>query len=246
VWIPIVGGALAAGGLVVGRRRAARAKEGDPIADYARRFWLSHEALRRNLDRFVTIIDRDEEFDVAAFGEYVGIFGQFLIVHHESEDEVVFPTLRRHGRLKSTDAAHLDGWTGEHRLVNAAGEALARAGQNLRGGSRAGLKDVVSRSRDLGELLRPHLAAEEQLFTAEHLAEIIPPEAVGEIDRAARSRFSRVREVPLFFAHSLAPEEQKQVFAAAPWIFRRVILPMMDRRTFPRFVPFTVSPVLRV
>jgi hypothetical protein len=245
VWIPIVGGALAAGGLVVGRR-AARAKAGDPITDYARRFWLSHEALRRNLDRFVTITDRDEAFDVAAFGEYVGIFEQFLTVHHDSEDEVVFPTLRRHGRLKSTDAAHLDGWTGEHRLVNVAGEALARAAQNLRGGSRAGLAEVASRSRDLNELLRPHLAAEEQLFTPEHLAEIIPPEAVGEIDRAARSRFSRVREVPLFFAHSLAPEEQKQVFAAAPWIFRRVIFPMMDRRAFPRFTPFTVSPVLQV
>jgi hypothetical protein len=34
------------------------------------------------------------------------------------------------------------------------------------------------------------------------------------------------------------------VFTAAPWIFRCVIFPMMDRRVFPRFAPFVISPAL--
>lgn len=52
-----------------------------------------------------------------------------------------------------------------------------------------------------------------------------------------------MRELPLFFAHSLNEEEQREVFGATPWIFRRVIFPVMDRRArFSRFAAFAVSP----
>jgi hypothetical protein len=104
--------------------------------------------------------------------------------------------------------------------------------------------DVVRASRELETLLAPHLASEEELFTPAHLAEIVPAKAIGEIDREARRLFSHERDIPLFFAHSLQAKEQKQVFAAAPWIFRRVIFPLMDRRAFPRFKPFAISPQL--
>lgn len=165
-------GALVAGGVFAARRRASRTVA-DPFADYARRFWLSHEALRRNLDRFVEIAERDEPVDRTALGQYLDLYGKFLTVHHDAEDEVIFPTLRRHGRLHTTDAAHLDGWTAEHRQVNAAGEALTRAGQGL--GSRGeALAEVGRMSRELRDLLRPHLASEEELFTAARLAEVGP------------------------------------------------------------------------
>jgi hemerythrin-like domain-containing protein len=244
-WVPWAAAgvaALAAGKLVATRVRASRGR-GDPLQDYVARFRLSHEALRRNLDRFVAIAGREDELDADAFGAYVGLFGRFLIVHHESEDEVIFPTLRRYGRLKSTDAAHLDGWTAEHRAVNAAGEALARAGERARTGGRLALTEVGRLSRELADLLRPHLASEEELFTPVRLAEIIPPQAVGEIERSSRRRFSADREIPLFFAHSLYPDEQRRVFGAAPWIFRRAVFPLMDKRSFPRFAPFVVSPL---
>jgi hypothetical protein len=217
----------------------------DPIAGYVTRFRLSHEALRRNLKRFAALAESGDVRDTEAFGEFVRLYGRFLLVHHESEDRIVFPALRRHGRLKSTDAAHLDRWTSEHRDVNAAGEALARAGEQVASRGRAALDHVRSMSAELGALLEPHLGSEEELFTPQRLAEIIPPEAVGEIDREARRLFSSDREIPLFFAHSLEPAEQSQVFGGAPWIFRRVILPLMDRRLFPRFEPFVISPALR-
>ena len=93
-------------------------------------------------------------------------------------------------------------------------------------------------------LLEPYLASEEELFTLSHLVEIVPAKAIGEIERQARRLFGREREIPLFFAHSLHADEQKQVFASAPWIIRRVIFPLMDRRAFPRFRDFAVSPVI--
>jgi hemerythrin superfamily protein len=246
IWLPLAAGALVTGGVIAARRRAIRKALGsDPFQDWATRFWLSHEALRRNLDRFVQIVERDEPVDPAAFGEYVGLYGKFLIVHHESEDQVVFPTLRRHGRLRTTDAAHLDGWSVEHRQVNALAEALVQAGAQVRSRGRSALPEVGRASRELGLLLRPHLTAEEELISPSHLEEMVPARAIAEIERASRQLFGRVREIPLFFAHSLNEDEQRQVFGATPWIFRKVIFPLMDRRAgFLRFSPFVVSPSL--
>jgi hypothetical protein len=249
-WVPVAASAagVAVAGAVAARWRASRANGASdaPYQGYITRFRLSHEALRRNLDRFVHLVDLDDGLDTNAFGEYLGLYGLFLMVHHESEDRVIFPTLRRYGRLKSTDAAHLDRWSEEHHQVNAAGEALVRSGQRLARSGRAGLREVREVSLELAQLLQPHLASEEELLTPGHLAEMIPPHAVGEMDREARRLFGRARTIPLFFAHSLQADEQKQVFSTAPWIFRKVIFPMMDRRAFSRFVPFAISPSLQV
>ena len=76
------------------------------------------------------------------------------------------------------------------------------------------------------------------------LAEMVPSSAIGAIARETRKLFGGNRAIPLFFAHSLHADEQQQVFHEAPWIFRRVILRIMDRRVFPRLKPFAISPSL--
>src|SRR5216110_1927116 len=136
-WWPLAVGALGAatGGVMAGRRRAA-ARRPDPFEDWVTRFRLSHEALRRNLRHFIDLIDRQASMNVDAFGDFVALYAKFLMVHHESEDRIIFPTLRRHGRLRSTDAAHLDKWSTEHHAVNALGEALMRTGRGIRDGER--------------------------------------------------------------------------------------------------------------
>jgi hemerythrin-like domain-containing protein len=240
------GAALAAGGLITYRLTRPRRPTSDPFQDYLARFRLAHDALRRNLTHFMHLIDTEVPFDPAAFGAFVGLYAQFLVVHHEAEDRVLFPTLRRYGGLKSTDAAHLEKFTADHRLVNAAGETLRRLGEGLGSGGRAGLREVRRMSAELGALLDPHLSAEEELLTPGQLAEMIPPRAIGEIDGESGRLFSSARTIPLFFAHSLLPAEQRQVFAAAPWLFRKVILPLRDRRLFPRFAPFVLAPALEV
>src|SRR5262245_25786972 len=134
-WWPVavgMAGAIAGGTAVARRRRAARRQS--PFEGWATRFRLSHEALRRNLRHFIQLTDRQEPLDAVAFGEFVDLYGRFLVVHHETEDHVIFPTLRRYGRLRTTDAAHLDKWTAEHHEVNALAEALMRAGRGARDG----------------------------------------------------------------------------------------------------------------
>jgi hypothetical protein len=39
--------------------------------------------------------------------------------------------------------------------------------------------------------------------------------------------------------------ERELVVGRAPWIFRKVILPSMERRRFARLAPFAISPVLQ-
>jgi hypothetical protein len=246
-WVPVAAGAasLAAAGVAAARWRASR-RPLDPREEFAVGLRQSHEALRRNLARFMGIVDRDARLDTGALGTYLGLYGQFLIVHHQCEDLVVFPMLRRHGQLRSTDAAHLDGWSAEHRAVNAAGEALVHAGDQLEHTGRAALPEVRARSAELRALLLPHLAAEEELFTPSRLAEIIPPQAIGEIERQSRTLFRGLQEMPLLLAPAL--DRQEPLSGRRPWIFRKVLFPLMDRRCAfaARLTPFTISPSLQV
>jgi len=253
-WAPFLAGGLAAvaSAAVVARRRARSGREANGYALYATRFHLSHEALRRNLTRFVDLIDRDAVpseaespgLNTEAFGDFVRLYCDFLVQHHEGEDQVLFPALRRHARLRSTDAASLDRWTAEHRDIMALGAALGRAGGRVRATGRPALGELRRLAIDLEQLLEPHLVAEEELINAERLPEMIPAGEVRAIERGS----ARLREdgmmMAMFFIHSLSPEEQHQAFGPTPWVFRKIVLPLADRSSYPRFAPFSVTPEL--
>jgi len=247
-WVQILAGggaALVTGGLVAARLRD-RANRTDPHELYARQFRLSHEALRRNLDHFVALVDADGELDLAALGEIVELYGDFLVVHHESEDEILFPLLRRSGRLRTTDAAHLERWSAEHRDVNRLGRSLGRAGAALEHAGRAKLPLIRSLSIELAELLRPHLASEEEIIVAERLREMVPARAIAGAGRRAGRLAESPARMAAFYAHSLSGEEQRQVFGEAPWFFRKVILPRVDRRLYRRASSVALAPAVEV
>lgn len=247
-WVPWVAGGVAAVGVgtvvVAARRRARGPREADPIRGYATRFFLSHEALRRNLDRFVAMVDHDETQDHEAFGALVRDYAEFLRTHHESEDRFLFPALRRCGALRSTDAAHVAEWTAEHRAVNALADTLARCGDAIRAGGRKAYGELRGTVLELDELLRPHLAAEEQLINAERLAEMMTPGEVAAMERQLRKQLFTDERMLLFYMHSLGGAEQRQVLGAAPALFRRLILPRMDRKLYARIAPIALEPTL--
>jgi hemerythrin-like domain-containing protein len=246
-WVQILAGggaALVSGALVAAR--LVRAKRTDPHELYARQFRLAHEALRRNLDHFVALIDGDHELDLAAFGEIVRLYADFLVVHHDSEDEVLFPLLRKSGRLRTTDAAHLERWSAEHRDVNRVGRLLGRAGAALEPAGRAKIPLVRRLSLELVELLRPHLAYEEELINAERLREMVSARAIARAGRRAARFADSPARMAAFYAHSLHAEEQRQVFGEAPWFFRKVILPRVDRRLYRRASSVALAPAVEV
>jgi hypothetical protein len=100
--------------------------------------------------------------------------GQFLLGHHHAESAVLFPGLRRHGRLASDDVAFLDARDHEHTELHALCERLL-------GESRATELRTIA-----GEILLrfvPHIAEEEEGLAPERLRRLIDPAGLAELGR---------------------------------------------------------------
>jgi hypothetical protein len=190
---------------------------------------LSHLAMLRNLDRFVQLAERGDPPDGALAG-FLGLFARFLDVHHRSEDEFVLPALRRHSPGKTTDAAHLERWTSEHRDICALGTELSRVGERIGTGEKD-MTTLRKTSTDLQALLAPHVASEEEVLSPTHLPNMIPErELARAISSVARSNASNGIAMAAFLATSLEHDEQKDLFGDAPWIFRRFVLGVIGAR----------------
>jgi hemerythrin-like domain-containing protein len=206
---------------------------------------LSHAALLRNVERFVAIADEEPTATADHLGDFVALYVAFLDVHHLGEDQFIFPALRRHSAGRSTDAAHLDRWSSEHREVHASARALEQVATRLRRSPREGLAELRTISIDLKELLVPHLSSEEEMLTGENLRAMIPEQELENEQRAIGKKMGlRGLQMGAFLAHSLAPHEQQAVFGEAPWFVRKLLLGFVGARRMVRFRPFVFEPSL--
>jgi hemerythrin-like domain-containing protein len=249
-----VAGAVAGGALFLGAgtlvARAVRKRVQPPMdvhARYAEQFRLAHEALRRNARHFDVLIAKGAaERAPEPFGELIELYAQFLVAHHESEDHALFPTLRRSSALRTTDAAHLDTWTREHRALNTAATALERAGGAMRRGDGTAIAEIERLVYELEDLLDPHLAGEEQIINAQRLREMLPAKAIMDIESQSRKSGARSPMMAMFFLHSLSPDEQRVVFGPAPWMFRNVVMPFLDAAKFRPLRSVALEPATAV
>lgn len=205
---------------------------------YALGLKLGHAALLRNLDRFIAIAGRGSPVDAEDLAAFVRLHVDFLDLHHRSEDDFVFPALRRHSAGRTTDAAHLDRWSAEHRDIGPLGHELSRVAGSLAGGGEA-LHGLARTSRALRDLLVPHLAAEEEILTPAHLPEMIPAEELSAATEAiGRANRSSGVAMASFLACSLDPAEQRALFGETPWLFRKLVLGFLGERRMRRFRAF--------
>jgi len=232
-------GAFALGGIIAGgitrtlvarRREASRHPAMNEYERYAARLRLSHEALRRNLDHAVELIDQGRIRDQKRFGEFIALYARFLVLHHDAEEHAIFPALRRSSTLSSADAVHLDRWGGEHREINAAAAALLAA--------RSDQAHLRQRCTELRQMLEPHLVDEEAILNAAHLPEMISERELAAAQRAVRGEKEAGPLMAAFLARSLSPEEREAVFGDAPWVFRSIILPQISRLGMRAYEPF--------
>jgi aminopeptidase N len=235
-------GAFALGSAVAGAAtrallaRRRRESSGKPrwneYERYATWLRLSHDALRKNLDHAVELIDREQIVDRDRFGDFIRLLARFLTLHHDAEDHAIFPALRRSSILRSTDAAYLERWDVEHREIHRANAALEEA-----------LGDwprLRHRCGELRQILEPHLAGEEAILNAQHLPEMIDEKELAAAVRSVRREKNAGPLMAAFLARSLSPGEREDVFGDAPWVFRRVILPQVTRLGMRRYEDFTL------
>ena len=213
---------------------------------YALGLRLSHAALIRNLDRFVEIAASDGFERLDPLAAFVALYVEFFHLHHRSEEEHLFPALRRCSAGKTTDAAHLERWSAEHRDIDQLGRGLAEIAERLPQ-RRSQLKELGRASRVLRELLGPHTTSEEEILSATHLPEMLPErELKATIDAIARANRARAIAMASFLASSLQPGEQHALLGEAPWIFRKLFLGVIGARRMRRFRALVQTPSISV
>lgn len=155
----------------------------DPYRTYHEGLLQVHAELASRLRALVAIAPLDvlvpRTLDVAGF----------LHGHHAVEDQILFPGLRRSGRLRSTDVAFLDACDRQHREVHAIGERLAAAAREAHPRAEAIRALVV----ELDGVLSEHLRDEEAGLAPERLREMIDRaglDAIGHELDAMRRRFA--------------------------------------------------------
>jgi hypothetical protein len=186
---------------------------------------IVHEALRRDLGRAHDVLTRDPRPPVEqqrAIAEHLVWMLQFLRAHHRSEDEGLFPLLRRRdaGARDVLDAMHDDHEAAVPRIANL--EAAAGA---VVGGT--GHVDVLAAAvAGLSEVLLPHLQREEDDLLPLVSAAItnaewraledqynLDPKSFGELGREGH-----------WLIDDASPEDRQTVLSLVPAIPRFILL----------------------
>lgn len=151
---------------------------------------IIHAALRRDLDRTAMVLDGTGEVPDArlrAIGAHVVWLMDLLHSHHTTEDERLFPMMRRNN---PDLAGLLDEMETEHAAIAAAVTALEAAGRRAEAGEPGAadaLRDAVA---GLRTVLDPHLVHEER-----DLAPLVP-ESVTEDEWAAFEKSNTAGKKP--------------------------------------------------
>ena len=97
----------------------------------------------------------------------------FLLAHHTIESEILFPVLRRAGRMRSVDCAFLDPLDRAHHELHGMAERLLQAGPSSTG----------SLAKAILEMLIDHVAEEEVGLSAERMRQLVSLDDLAQMQR---------------------------------------------------------------
>lgn len=151
---------------------------GDPFVELHEMLGTAHRALTHDFGALPTLGSTDSSALVGA----AGAAARFLLWHHHAESSMLFPALRKHNQLRSTDVAFLEGLDHEHRELHALGERLLAEidAPHPRQGEILLVANVLSSS------FAHHFRQEEEGLSPERLRTMI--------DRAGLEELARQRE----------------------------------------------------
>jgi len=194
-----------------------------------------HTALRRSLDTIVRVSAAPvPDGDRAGFAEFCSRFTRFLHVHHDGEEEIVFPKLTEVAARASLPevATDVTSWRAAHKNLLGRLSAFESATAQFRtGGSLETLHGTAVEVRDI---LFPHLAAEEAALNGASLAKLLRPDEVDALEVASAEHGQRVGgpAVLMVLVHALTDDEQKAQFNKMPWFVRKLLLKRVWSRSF--------------
>jgi hypothetical protein len=196
-----------------------------------------HAVLRRSLETIVRVGSGPlPEGDRAAFAEFTGRFTRFLEVHHDGEEEIIFPAVKTAAERATPPVdgpvASVAQWRADHEKLLTRLAALKTACGQLRGGGP--VEPVRDAAVGVRELLIPHLDSEEATLNAVLVAKLMPmDEAMGTIMTASKhGQQHGGPSVLMLFVHSLTDDEQRAHFAKIPWFVRKILMKRIWARDF--------------
>lgn len=202
---------------------------------------LVHAALRRSLETIVRVAQSPiAESDRAAFADFSQRTCDFVHLHHDGEEDVVFPTLKKafEAAQLSDALAHLATWRKDHeKLLGKLAELEAATRAFAAGGPREPLAQAGAATRDL---LLPHLDAEESVVDEGLLSRAMSGDEALAMGRAA-SKHGQKHGGPrilIHYLHGLSDEEQRSHFGAMPWFVRKLLVKRIWDRGYQPLVKF--------
>ena len=204
-----------------------------------------HSALRRSLETIIRVsAEPIPAGDRGAFSNFCERFTRFLRVHHEGEEEIVFPKLVECAERASmpTSAAKVDVWRADHEKLLVQLSTFEAACAQLPNG---GPQEPLHRSaKDVRDVLFPHLDAEETALDGASLGKLLRHDEVLALAVASAKHGQRVGgpNVLMLLVHSLTGDEQKAQFSELPWFVRKVLLKRIWARDFRGCLKYAHNP----
>jgi hemerythrin-like domain-containing protein len=196
-----------------------------------------HTALRRSLDTIVRVSAAPiPHGDRAGFANFCAGFTRFLHVHHDGEEEIVFPKLTEVSARAGlpVSAADVTGWRDEHKKLLGNLNAFETATAAFRQGAAGSGETLQRTSAEVRDILYPHLAAEEAAMSGAGLAKLLNAGEVAALEVASSKHGQQHGgpQVLLMLVYALTDEEQKAQFAGMPWFVRKLLLKRIWSRGF--------------
>ncbi|HTM46721.1 MAG TPA: hemerythrin domain-containing protein [Polyangiaceae bacterium] len=220
---------------------AAESSAADPIEGIVR----IHSALRRSLNTIVRVCAEPvAPSDQAAFAEFCRRFARLLHVHHDGEEEIVFPMIAAGAARAALPnyVTHVGHWRADHeKLLGHLRELEVAAARLGEGGPREPLHQAA---RDLQEMMLPHLAAEEAALHDAAFKNVLTPAELAEMF-AASSKHGQKNGGPsvlVLVVHALSDEEQRAHFSEMPWFVRKVLLKRIWDSGFAPCIKYAYNP----
>jgi hypothetical protein len=213
----------------------------------ARGLFQIHTALRRTLDTIIRVSAAPiPDADRTGFAHFCASFNRFLHVHHDGEEEIIFPKLTEVAARAGLPAYASDvtGWRADHKKLLGGLKAFETAAAAFRtGGSRETLQQAAT---DVRDILYPHLAAEEGELTGAALAKLLSVDEVAALDAASAKHGQQHGGPPVLvlLVYSLTAEEQQAQFGEMPWLVRKLLLKRIWSRGFRASLKYAHNPVI--
>ena len=163
-----------------------------------------------------------------------GLFRIHLQVHHDGEEEIVFPKLTEVSARAGLPvyASDVTSWRAAHKTLLGSLNAFEAATTAFRtGGPREPLQRTSVEVRDI---LDPHLAAEEAELSGASLAKLLSADEVAALEVASSKHGQQHGgpQVLVLLVYALTDEEQQAQFGGMPWLVRKLLLKRIWSRSF--------------